>query len=367
MGYTHYFEISKPFEPKAKQLIANAARVLFDKLTTSDPILQVGDMYGERLLSSADDLFQIEEGIPSIVFNGYGEGACESFWLPLPETREDVRRLARSFNFVKTRQRPYDELAKAIFLVAENVAPESFSVSSDGTKEDWAEIKALTSELLDMPLKMPIKIDELNTDIPLSTVFSFIKKGEGVTGYAERLLAELDLEFPAHYSESALISSEPQERVDEALYNLRLSVVQRELSQALKEITEDADKKLGLNIYLSMKEAGETVNSYIYEGTKLKGDTVATSIQVSSILDSDFVDDEWREDLTSGSYVSEDFYKELSRAIKLKSVLKSTYKEIHIHRDLKAGVSTHDLEEEIKRVKKDAATMAPTKLIGSGP
>lgn len=122
MGYTHYVRFEK-----------DISREDFDKVKAdvvkirenSDVPLQHGEI-GEDL----------------IALNGIGEDSAETFCL-FRRTEQDFgvaeghRKAA--FNFCKTYERPYDEIASASLIALKHHCP-SVSVSSDGkfTNDLWA-------------------------------------------------------------------------------------------------------------------------------------------------------------------------------------------------------------------------------------
>jgi len=112
MGYTHYWRISRPLTESewSSFRVALAAATVVAKA-------QHGIALGYY---EADD--------DALAFNGKDGDAYEDFVLNNEPT---------TFEFCKTDRRNYDALVVAALALAESIAPDAITVSTDGDPEDW--------------------------------------------------------------------------------------------------------------------------------------------------------------------------------------------------------------------------------------
>jgi hypothetical protein len=82
----------------------------------------------------------------AVAFNGSGDDGCETFSWPPHD----------SFDFCKTRQRPYDTLVTACLAIAKHRLGDAVHVSSDGDPKDWEEGVALASAVLGETVPCPL-------------------------------------------------------------------------------------------------------------------------------------------------------------------------------------------------------------------
>jgi len=107
MGYTHYFQLhQKPTDEEWDNFDADVSKILDGNAVPLD-----------------------NESTPYRIFlNGVDEDSHETFVLDRDSTR---------WNFCKTARKPYDDVVSAILIAARYNFGDKFSLSSDGTWEDW--------------------------------------------------------------------------------------------------------------------------------------------------------------------------------------------------------------------------------------
>ena len=109
MGYTHYFQLhEKPTDEQWNQFINDV----------------------DALLLANDVPIDNESTWDRIFLNGVDEDSHETFVIDRNSTRWD---------FCKTARKPYDDVVSAILIAARYNFGDKFSLSSDGTWEDWQE------------------------------------------------------------------------------------------------------------------------------------------------------------------------------------------------------------------------------------
>ena len=106
MGYTHYFQLHS--EPTQTRWQA------FTNGVTS-------------IINASDVKLESEVTDSRIILNGVGKDSHETFYIEKGSVR---------WNFCKTARKDYDEVVTAILILARYVLSD-FSVSSDGTWNDW--------------------------------------------------------------------------------------------------------------------------------------------------------------------------------------------------------------------------------------
>ena len=108
MGYTHYFELKETLEPEAIKYLVNKAK---------------------RLEILHYDVIDVDSKEDSIMFNGYGDDAHETFYFDE----------SKGFNFCKTAYKPYDGVVVACLIMLKQALGNGIKISSDGNASDWAE------------------------------------------------------------------------------------------------------------------------------------------------------------------------------------------------------------------------------------
>lgn len=131
MGYTVYFEQSRPFTMQEWGDIRAACIPMFNRL---------------KQIKGPSGTGRPEIGNDAIRFNGdasKGEDH-ESFIL---------EREGNGFQFCKTARKPYDRYVKAVLVVANMIAPGALDISCDGDNEDgcWDEGVSIANQYLKIP------------------------------------------------------------------------------------------------------------------------------------------------------------------------------------------------------------------------
>jgi len=117
MGYTHYWEQSKPFTEKQWTRIMDGAKYVIeaagnDRIKLADGLANSGS--------------KPEVSKDKIWLNGAEDDDYETFCL---------EREGSGFSFCKTAYRPYDAVVVSILALARAVAPGAISLDSDGGPE----------------------------------------------------------------------------------------------------------------------------------------------------------------------------------------------------------------------------------------
>lgn len=117
MGYTHYWYRPEVLSTESFATFSEMCRKIVD--ASNIPIAGgAGD--GEPTINAEE-----------IRFNGAGEDSCETFYIPITQTRD--------FAFCKTRYNSYDPVVCACLVAFKMVFGKTVRVSSDGDKSDWSE------------------------------------------------------------------------------------------------------------------------------------------------------------------------------------------------------------------------------------
>lgn len=140
MGYTHYWKVKRNTPPA---VLAEATAKMATIIDQERHLL--ADGHGTPHTSPL--VRHDEDGnVTAVVFNGIGERAHETFvWPPDLSDPQDYLRPAfpevadEVFEFCKTAYKPYDGVVTACLLAAEATLAGYISVTSDGTRADWAE------------------------------------------------------------------------------------------------------------------------------------------------------------------------------------------------------------------------------------
>lgn len=139
MGYTHHWEtIENAFMPHLwLAAIADCEQVAYRIMADG---IELGGPSGE----SGDRAYEFN-GV-RVAFNGFGDGAYESFVVPRCPERRYGRKFA--YGFCKTAHKPYDLAVTACLLVLKHHLGATFRVGSDGVDADWSAAKALVQDEL---------------------------------------------------------------------------------------------------------------------------------------------------------------------------------------------------------------------------
>lgn len=146
-GYTHYWTWRRPPDRAA---LARALGEMQALVAARRAILDVADGFDGGLEAPFGDAGHL----PLVLFNGRDADAHETFAFPLaPFTAGDP-----SFQFVKTAQKPYDEVVTACLLVArDHFAPDQLSIRSDGRFDpDWRPGALLYERVLGRTARDPL-------------------------------------------------------------------------------------------------------------------------------------------------------------------------------------------------------------------
>lgn len=149
MGYTHYWDTNSSIHQINRKEYAKAIKEIEKalKVYTSDtakvldivvPIENKSDNFG-------------------IFINGIGKDGHETFYLP--KNIEDFTGAGGHLggtDFCKTNHKPYDIIVTAI--LARMAEVKGFSVSSDGSIEDWQQGIKLAKKLFKTPIKQIYKM-----------------------------------------------------------------------------------------------------------------------------------------------------------------------------------------------------------------
>lgn len=133
MGYTHYFPMTRNFKESEWTLIQAAAKKLFE--LRKDILANGHGGVGTKSSATKKD----------ICFNGVGDDAHETFYIPKSIKKEDL------FTFTKTNRKLYDECVVAMLTIIEHFAPGALFIESDGHDEPvmWVAGTALAEQVLD--------------------------------------------------------------------------------------------------------------------------------------------------------------------------------------------------------------------------
>jgi hypothetical protein len=122
MGYTHYWD--QKAEPEYMQWLAITEHLKH----IIEQAIEDGSMC---IQYESDDDAPVLITNDLIRFNGIGDEAHETFGL----SRIDVG----EFDFCKTANKPYDKFVVYVLILAHNLAPGCYIITSDGDASDWQE------------------------------------------------------------------------------------------------------------------------------------------------------------------------------------------------------------------------------------
>jgi len=123
MGYTHFWEIKKPFKKTIFERYLKDIKALAILIVGKYEIPLGGPVVGK-------DYVQI---------NGYGDDSYETFYI----TIDDI-----GFGSCKTMHKPYDLFVVAALWLLEHYFPDSVEFSSDGEKDELEDGKKVMEEIL---------------------------------------------------------------------------------------------------------------------------------------------------------------------------------------------------------------------------
>jgi hypothetical protein len=150
MGYTHYWYQKQDCPPYTwAVLVAKARRALAPEV----PLLcyeDTSDIPKPGFWVTDND---------EIIFNGRGDDSYETFWLNRKQSSlepwQEHYRDEGVFNCCKTGRAPYDTAVQLVLLLAEQLAPEAYTLKSDGDLLNWLSAIHKLSRRLSEPPYVP--------------------------------------------------------------------------------------------------------------------------------------------------------------------------------------------------------------------
>jgi hypothetical protein len=152
-GYTHYWRWhARPDATSLGACIADMARIAEARRELLED--RDGRTGAQAVFPGRSPFGDAGELSPDIVFNGIGEDGHETFGFPLAPFTGN----APEFQFVKTAEKPYDEVVAACLIVARDYfPPEVLGIASDGRwGREWTAGAALYKHVLGREPKNPI-------------------------------------------------------------------------------------------------------------------------------------------------------------------------------------------------------------------
>jgi hypothetical protein len=163
MGYTHYFTQLKSVSDEQWKTLVEASKKALWRCSTvnrkSDKKLRICNCLNFYLIKDPDELEIISTSPLSrpdcefIGFNGsrrYKED-FEDFMFPQNAPLGE-------FNCCKTGRKPYDWLVVAVLILADNLCPGCYEITSDGNAEDWQPVLDWLNEGRDEKYALPSRI-----------------------------------------------------------------------------------------------------------------------------------------------------------------------------------------------------------------
>jgi hypothetical protein len=123
MGYTHYWYYNAIPRPVFRKILED-----FLKLPGWEDELAGGSGSGCPKANSA-----------SIIFNGIGERAHETFVIGVKADGNIHRPGDMAFHFCKTARKEYDKYVVACLTIVKHYVGDAIRISSDGNNDEWAE------------------------------------------------------------------------------------------------------------------------------------------------------------------------------------------------------------------------------------
>lgn len=140
MGYTHYWNHTKPFTEPEWQTVKDAFKAIVEvaDLRRIDLSIDNSTPMSAHQRINAAWVMKGDRG-EDIYINGAESGAHETFVIHKEAVEKESWQDEDSagFDFCKTNQKPYDAIITAMLIWLESTYPNHFSVSSDGEKDDW--------------------------------------------------------------------------------------------------------------------------------------------------------------------------------------------------------------------------------------
>lgn len=138
MGYTHYWNHRKGFTDEEWTRIVDAHVALLQACHQEGIPLSIEEddsvalaVTNHALLAERTALIADEDA--RLFVNGVGDDAHETFVI----TRQGPSSGEGTFDFCKTRQKPYDTYVTAMLSILSSWFPEHIDASSDGDDADW--------------------------------------------------------------------------------------------------------------------------------------------------------------------------------------------------------------------------------------
>lgn len=128
MGYTHYLRQKRALTADEWQRLCEEARAIISRAKQAG--IELGGIMGEGGNPDVTD--------EDIALNGVGAESHEGFIItrtplePMPGREHPPE---GAFSFCKTAQKPYDAVVVSLLFKAREIAPDAFTVMSDGGQE----------------------------------------------------------------------------------------------------------------------------------------------------------------------------------------------------------------------------------------
>jgi hypothetical protein len=335
MGYTHHFNINKPFTSDEVSKITKAVKSLFNALPKhshssgaeyKDEELVIANGHGEKAISHADELFGVEKGVPYILFNGFGDLGYESMMVHLPSTDKELK--GSQGDFIKTARRPYDLFVQAVLLAIENISPDKVKVGSDGGPDDWSDAYNFTQEALGKSQFMPSGVEYISYKIKVSDVFRFIPNGMTINFYAETL-AQSNMPSPGDTKYSHLIDMDSS-AINIANFRQAQSAALKQkildgFTAAFKEVQAKFKAETGISLAVLTLSGDKIESHYPYQGAGYAGDTIELQVYAGDVME--------HLSLTNDSFSPANRAEELKKSLLVDKIFRQDM----------APVSEHDL------------------------
>lgn len=159
MTYTHYCRQRQSVtDIQWQTLIMEVSRVfrLTQKVQSrnSDNPIIICDGWGKQVINQPDELFITDTtGNQAILFNGDASKNQEH------ETFILTRKLSDDSSwFCKTARKPYDWLVTAVLILANNLCPYCYDITSDGGLTEWLPVIQWLNHHSDTEYVLPISV-----------------------------------------------------------------------------------------------------------------------------------------------------------------------------------------------------------------
>ena len=141
MGYTHYW--TQKYEPEYMQwleIMEHLKHIIEQAIEDGSMCIQAEDDDSSPVLITND----------SIRFNGVDDKGHETFGL----SRIDVG----EFDFCKTANKPYDKFVVYVLILAHNLAPGCYVITSDGNGIDWQKYLDQLNSICETNYILPVTV-----------------------------------------------------------------------------------------------------------------------------------------------------------------------------------------------------------------